>query len=137
MNVERQTWRVLYIEDQPEMVELVRLALRSLRCEVLGAYSAEQGLQLMRESRPDVVLLDLMLSGSDGWRVREAMQSDPQLSRLPVILVTAHVPQMGGSSTRALPRADGYVLKPFSLAQMRSTVQSVLMQHAAVDAQPA
>ena len=75
---------MLYFDDQPEMIELVQLALRRLDFEVCGANDGLQALDLMRNTR-----LDLMLPGWDGWQVTEAMQADALLKHLPVILVTA------------------------------------------------
>ncbi len=119
-------YTILYIEDQPEMIELVQLALRRLGCDVLGVTDGPQALDVMRRSRLDLVLMDLMLPGWDGWQVTEAMQADARLRQLPVILVTARVPN--DRTGRRPPRADGYITKPFSLAELRSTVQSVLGQ---------
>ncbi|MCX6033121.1 MAG: response regulator [Chloroflexi bacterium] len=122
---------VLYIEDQPEMVDLVRLTLRRLGCEVVGATDGREGLALMRKLRPDVVLLDLMLPGSDGWEIRAAMLADEALRQTPVILVTARAPGVAPVGGRPLPPADACVTKPFSLGEIRSLVQTVLQQHAA------
>ncbi len=119
------SYKILYIEDQPEAIELVRLALRRIGCEVCGATDGLQGVQLMRELRPDLVLLDLMLPGWDGWQVREAMQADRDLRAMPVVLVTARVASPH-SSVRQLPQADAYITKPYSLLEMRSTIEAVL-----------
>ncbi len=125
----RVPFKILYIEDQPEAIELVRLALRRIGCEVYGATDGCQGVQLMRELRPDLVLLDLMLPGWDGWKVREAMEDDEMLCETPVVLVTARV-ATGVSPGREPPRADAYVTKPFSLIEIRSTIESVLAKRA-------
>jgi two-component system, OmpR family, response regulator VicR len=119
-------YKVLYIEDQPEAIELVRLALRRIDCEVVGAPDGLQGLKLMRQLQPDLVLLDLMLPGWDGWQVREAMGADPELTKIPVVLVTARVANTDPTNGRCLPKADAYVTKPYSLAEIRNTVQSAL-----------
>ncbi len=122
----REQPRVLYIEDQPEMIELVRLTLRRIGCEVLGALDGQAGLQMMRELKPDLVLLDLMLPGSDGWQVRDIMLADETLKRLPVVLVTARVQAVTPAGSRPLPQADAYIIKPFSLTEMRAVVQGIL-----------
>src|SRR5512135_2273137 len=101
-------YRILYVEDQPEAIELVRLVLRRIGCEVFGATDGLQGVQLMRELQPDLVLLDLMLPGWDGWQVREAMQADGELRAMPVVLVTARVAGQTCSG-RQPPPADAYI----------------------------
>jgi CheY-like chemotaxis protein len=118
-------YKILYVEDQPEAIELVRLALRRIGCDVFGATDGLQGVQMMRELRPDLVLLDLMLPGWDGWQVREAMQADADLKYMPVVLVTARVASPN-SNGRQPPPADAYVTKPFSLVEIRNTIESVL-----------
>jgi CheY-like chemotaxis protein len=125
--MEDGTHKILYVDDQPEAIELVRLALRSVGCEVFGATDGLEAMSLMRELHPDLVLLDLMLPGWDGWQVRDAMQADAELSTMPVVLVTARVP-MPNSNVRDLPPADGYIVKPFSLVEIRSTIASLLAQ---------
>jgi CheY-like chemotaxis protein len=124
--MENRPYKILYIEDQPEMIELVQLALRRLNCEVCSAPDGRQALDLMRHARLDLVLLDLMLPDWDGWQVTEAMQADALLKNLPVILVTARVANAWAG--RQPPPAEAYITKPFSLDQLRSAVQSVLRQ---------
>ena len=123
--------RILYIEDQADMIDLVRLALRRLNCEIIGATDGNEGLAMMRQIRPDLILLDLMLPGSDGWQVRSAMIEDPELRDLPVVLVTARLAGTGAITSKPLPQADAYITKPFSVADIRSTVEALLKQRAA------
>jgi len=122
---------ILYVEDQPEMVGLVRLALRQSGCEVFGALDGTEGLRLMRERKPTLVLLDVMLPGLDGWQVRDAMLADETLKKIPVVLVTARVPTGEVLQPRPLSPADAAVTKPFTLADLRSTVQQVLQKQSA------
>jgi CheY-like chemotaxis protein len=126
--MENGSYKILYIEDQPEMIELVRLALKRMGCEVYGVTDGAQGLQMMRDLRPDLVLLDLMLPGWDGWKVRKEMQADADLRDLPVVLVTARVNSIHTPSDKLPPPAAAYVTKPFSLCEIRTTIQSVLSQ---------
>jgi CheY-like chemotaxis protein len=122
--MEDRPCKILYVEDQSEMIELVQLALQCFGCEVRRASDGLQALDWMRSNRVDLVLLDLMLPGCDGWQVVEAMQADALLKDLPVILVTARVAHAG--TGRQPPPAHGYITKPFSLEELRSAVQSVL-----------
>jgi CheY-like chemotaxis protein len=124
--IDKRRYRVLYVEDQPEMIELVRLTLRKSGCDVYGVTDGIQALQMMRELRPDLVLLDLMLPGWDGWQVRKEMLNDSTLRSVPVILVTARVANARLPFERQLPHADAYVTKPFSLMELRAAVQSIL-----------
>ncbi|HEX9118288.1 MAG TPA: response regulator [Anaerolineae bacterium] len=126
-----KTYQILYVEDQPEAVNLMRLALRKIGCEVYGAGDGILGVKMMKDLRPDLVMLDLMLPGCDGWQVREAMQADEGLRDTPVVVVSARVP-LGTRNDRQPPAADAYVTKPFSLAEIRSTVSRILSLPAAV-----
>ena len=126
--IKQPHWRILYIEDQTEMIDLVRLALQSMGCDVYGASDGALGLSMMREVAPDLVLLDLMLPGLDGWKISGEMRDDPALRRVPVVLVTARVQFTASPHGRPLPEADAYVTKPFSLAQIRATVAAVLQR---------
>ena len=119
---------ILYIEDQPDIIDLVRLALRRMDVLVHSAVDGEQGIRRMRELKPDLVLLDLMLPGWDGWHVRDLMLADPELREIPVVLVTARMPINLGSEGDALPPADAYITKPFALSDMRSTIERILVQ---------
>ncbi len=127
--------RILYIEDQPDMIDLVRLALRRLNCDIVGATDGNEGLALMRQMRPDLILLDLMLPGSDGWQIRSAMIEDPELCDIPVILVTARLAGTGAVTSKPLPQADAYITKPFSVADIRAAVETILHRRASESAQ--
>jgi CheY-like chemotaxis protein len=82
---------VLVVEDNAEMARLLSRMVRSVsrRYQVSVAGNGEQALTLMREQRPDVVLLDLVLPTLDGYGVLEAMRADPGLDAIPVIVITA------------------------------------------------
>jgi CheY-like chemotaxis protein len=124
--MEDRSWKILYVEDQPEMIELVRLTLRRMSCEVYGVTDGRQAVEVMHDWRPDLVLLDLMLPGWDGWQISKAMQADAELKELPVVLVTARVNTT--AADRQPPPAAAYITKPFSVGEIRSTVQFVLDQ---------
>ncbi|HLE03882.1 MAG TPA: response regulator, partial [Anaerolineales bacterium] len=81
--------RVVCIEDEPEMIDLVRLILGRRGFEVVGANGGLEGLALVASEKPDLVLLDLMMPDMDGWEVYQRMKSDEALRDIPVVVVTA------------------------------------------------
>jgi two-component system, OmpR family, response regulator VicR len=81
--------RLLYIEDEPEMIELVKLILARRGFEVIGANGGREGLEAIRSLLPDLVLLDLMMPDMDGWDVYQQMKADLATQKIPVIIITA------------------------------------------------
>src|SRR3989304_5866004 len=96
------TNRVVCIEDEPEMIDLVRLILSRKGFQVVGAMGGREGLEVISREKPDLVLLDLMLPDMDGWEVYQKMKSDDDLREIPVIVGT--VPA-AGASTKGLDAA--------------------------------
>ncbi len=113
---------ILYIEDERPMLELVREALKMSGHNVIGALSGQEGLDMMQTRKPDLVLLDLMMSGLNGWDVYRAMKSDEGLADVPVIVVTAKVPRYGGRIIADLPPVDDYITKPFDVTRLIRSV---------------
>lgn len=81
--------RVLCIEDHPEMIELIRLILGRQGFEVEGAVGGREGLRIMRDNPPDLVLLDLMMPEMDGFDVIEAIRARKDLADTRIIVITA------------------------------------------------
>src|SRR5688500_6047039 len=81
--------RVVCIEDEPEMIDLVRLILSREGFDVIGAPGGIEGLNVIEDLQPQIVLLDLMMPDMDGWEVYQRMKSNPNTSHIPVIVVTA------------------------------------------------
>jgi CheY-like chemotaxis protein len=85
----RRAKKVVVIEDEPEMVDLVKLILGRKGFELIGAVGGQEGLEIVRREKPDLVLLDLMMPDMDGWEVYQRMKADVELKDIPVIVVTA------------------------------------------------
>ena len=118
--------RVLCIDDEPGVVELVGLILRSQNIQVDGANSGKSGLQMMRESRPDAVLLDVMMPEMDGWEVYKHMRADDELKDIPVIIVTARNSSFEEIIARERAGVSDYVTKPFLPDDLRKSLSNVL-----------
>jgi len=99
---------VLVIDDDPEMVLLLERALEGSHYRVVGALSADDGLHRARETRPDAILLDVMMPETDGWRALHRLKSDPRTARIPVVMHTIVADQALGFSLGA----TDYLVKP-------------------------
>jgi CheY-like chemotaxis protein len=107
--------RVIYIEDEPELIDLVRLILNRKGYEVHGANGGREGLELVAKELPDLVLLDLMMPDMDGWDVYQKMKADQATQDIPRLLLPQKHRALIGFLT-AYCKADDYISKPFSLS---------------------
>ncbi len=120
--------QVVCIEDDPEMIELIRLILHRRGVQVHGATSGETGLQLARELRPDLILLDLMMPGMDGWEVYQQIKADENIRATPVIIVTAKAQSIDKVLGLRIAKVDDYIAKPFSPQELIDSVEKTLAQ---------
>lgn len=120
------TRRVVYIEDEQEMIDLVRLILSRKGFEVSGANGGREGLDLVRSSLPDLVLLDLMMPDMDGWDVYQQMKAGEATRNIPVIVVTAKAQSIDKVLGLHIAKVDDYVSKPFSPQELVDSVEKVL-----------
>jgi two-component system alkaline phosphatase synthesis response regulator PhoP len=116
---------ILCIEDEAEMIELMRLVLEREGHEVWGAVGGEQGLKLMREKKPDLILLDLMMPGIDGWEVYRQMRADKELTDIPVIIVTAKAQSIDKVLGLQVAKVADYITKPFGPKELIGSVERV------------
>src|SRR5919199_1979334 len=117
--------KILIVDDEPTIVELLEEHLRSEGYETMRAFSGEEALQMLEADIPDLVLLDLMLPGMDGYEVCRLMQRDSRLNHIPVIMLTARnaVPNKVLGYQRG---ADDYVVKPFDPEELSVRVRAQL-----------
>ncbi|MCS6992306.1 MAG: response regulator [Anaerolineales bacterium] len=117
---------ILCIEDEPDMIDLLRIILESKGFEVEGAAGGEEGLQKLRQAKPDLVLLDLMMPDIDGWEVYQQMKSDEATRNIPVIIVTAKAQNVDKVLGLQIAKVDDYIAKPFSPEELLHSVETVL-----------
>ena len=118
--------KVVCIEDEPEMIELIKLILGRRNFELIGAVGGREGLETIRQIKPDLVLLDLMMPDMDGWEVYQQMKADEDLNDIPVIVVTAKAQSIDKVLGLHIAKVDDYVTKPFGPQELLASVQKVL-----------
>ncbi len=118
--------RVLCIDDEPGVVELISLILKTQNIQVDGASSGKEGLAAMRQNPPDAVLLDIMMPEMDGWEVYKEMRADDTLRHIPVIIVTARNSTFEEIIARERAGVNDYVTKPFVPNDLRNSLSRVL-----------
>jgi DNA-binding response OmpR family regulator len=123
---EKKIKRILCIEDEPEMIDLIRLILTRRGFEVSGANGGKEGLEAIRANHPDLVLLDLMMPDMDGWEVYQQMKADESTRDIPVIVVTAKAQSIDKVLGLHIAKVDDYIAKPFSPQELMNSVDAVL-----------
>ncbi len=117
--------KILVVDDESSIVALVEENLALEGYETTHAYSGEEALELMRHDQPDLVLLDVMMPGMDGYEVSRQMRADPQLNHIPIIMLTARssTPDKVMGYSRGV---DDYVTKPFDSDELLVRVRAQL-----------
>ena len=118
--------KVLCIEDEKEMIDLIKLILERRGFEVLGALGGKEGLEVIRREKPDLILLDLMMPEVDGWEVYRQMKADEQVKDIPVIVVTAKAQSIDKVLGLHIAKVDDYVTKPFGPQELLRSINKVL-----------
>jgi len=118
--------KVVCIEDEPEMIDLIRLILSRKGFELIGAVGGREGLETVRRVKPDLVLLDLMMPDMDGWEVYQQMKADEELKEIPVIVVTAKAQSIDKVLGLHIAKVDDYITKPFGPQELLESVYRIL-----------
>ena len=116
---------VLYIEDDLEMIDLVALILSRKGFQVKGAHGGQNGLDMIQKSPPDLVLLDLMMPGMDGWEVYQQIKANEKTAHLPVIIITAKAQDIDKVLGLHIAKVDDYICKPFSPKDLLESVERI------------
>jgi DNA-binding response OmpR family regulator len=123
--------RIVCIEDDPQIIELVRTILGRKGYQVIGAAGGQEGLTLVQVQRPDLILLDLMMPDLDGWEVYRRLKEDPLLAPVPVIVVTARAQDIDRVLGLHVAHVDDYLTKPFTPKQLTDSVERILARRRA------
>lgn len=127
--------RILLVEDESSIVDVVSQALRRHGFEVSTADNGDDALEMLYPVLPDLVLLDLMLPGMDGWEVCRRIRSASETKALPIIMMTARRDERDLVQGLGIG-ADDYIKKPFSLVELVARVKSVIRRTQMVQNEP-
>lgn len=125
MSSQSTALHILVVDDDKDIVRLVRAYLEKANFQVLTAHDGQTALQILRHEHPALVILDLMLPDGDGWDITRLVRADPALTDTPIIMLTARVDDTDKIIGLELG-ADDYITKPFNPREMVARVRSVL-----------
>ena len=119
--------RVLIIEDDADMIELLSVILRRGGYQPVSALGGEDGIRKLREGEADLILLDLMMDDISGWKVLEQIKGDKALSQIPVLIVSARHYLEDPVQTKAhADQFEGYLVKPFIVHDLLIQIKEAL-----------
>ena len=117
--------RILVVDDEPQLVELVQLRLTANGYEVLTAYDGLEGLEKARTEQPDLIILDIMLPTLNGYEVCTTLKQDTRFRHIPIVMFTARTQPKDEQTARDCG-ADAYLRKPFRPEEMLETIGHLL-----------
>ena len=121
--------KILIIEDTQAMIDFVRFVLEQNGFDVTSARGGQEGLDQVRQERPALILLDLMMPGMSGWEVYRRLRTDDEFKDIPVIVVTAKGQKIDKAIGLQIARVDDYIIKPFPPSDLLDSINRVLRRY--------
>lgn len=118
--------KIVYIEDDLEMIDLVKMILNNKGFNVIGAHGGRHGLDTIISEEPDLILLDLMMPDVDGWDVYHQLKSSDETNKIPVIVVTAKAQAIDRVLGLQIAKVDDYISKPFRPNELIDSINKIL-----------
>src|SRR6516162_8094129 len=116
---------ILVADDDPQILTMLGIRLAKKGYQILEAVDGLQTIAMARQHHPDLVLLDVMMPGKNGWEVAKELRSDDQLKNIGIVMLTA-IGELVNEMTSPLYGADAYVDKPFDFADLENKIKKVL-----------
>jgi two-component system response regulator VicR len=120
--------KIMVIDDEPDLVEVVKLILESDGYMVITAGGGEEALDEIEKEKPDLVLLDIIMPRMDGWEVFSRIKSNPKTHEIPVIMLTAKDQRIDKLIGLHVVCVDDYITKPFGRAELLERIKRVLQE---------
>ena len=122
INLDDQDNLVVLVDDDVAMHDLIKRTISKLNLTLLGATNSEKGMELIREIKPKLILLDVLMPGRDGWSLLKECKTDQELKNIPVIMIS----QLNQSNLASSLGANDYLTKPIDRTHFINTVKRVL-----------
>jgi two-component system response regulator VicR len=120
--------KIMVVDDEPDVVDLVKLVLESDGFEVVTAYSGKEALEKIGQEMPDLVLLDIMMPLMDGWEVYSRIKANPKTKDVPVAMLTAKSQSIDKMIGLHVVKVDDYITKPFGRSELLERVKRILKE---------
>jgi two-component system alkaline phosphatase synthesis response regulator PhoP len=108
--------KILVVDDEPEIVEMLRMSLETASYEVVVAYNGQEGIEMTKKERPDAIIMDIMMPEKDGFTAVKELKNDPDYAEIPILVLTAFTEHMANSryakSMGLELEAEDYIDKP-------------------------
>lgn len=119
---------LLLADDDPELIGILLKRLQVLECEIITASNGEAALSLIRERKPDAVVLDVMMPHMNGWEVCKAIRTDEEIKDTPVMMLTG-IGENLNEMTSPLYGANDHIDKPFDFSELLFKIRRLLAHH--------
>jgi two-component system, OmpR family, response regulator VicR len=120
--------KIMVVDDEPDVVDLVKLVLESDGFSVVTAYSGKEALEKIDREMPDLVLLDIMMPQMDGWEVYSRIRANPNTKDIPVAMLTAKSQSIDKMIGLHVVKVDDYITKPFGRSELLERVKRILRE---------
>ena len=119
--------RILIVEDERQMVEMMKMRLEANDYEVLAAYDGQEGLDMAKKEKPDLIILDLMLPKMNGYKVCGLLKKDARYAKIPIMIFTAKAQEEDKKLGEEIG-ADGYLTKPFEPETLLGKIKELIKE---------
>ena len=119
--------KILVVDDEPSIIKMLGARLQASGYEVASAMDGVKGLEMARREKPDLIILDLMLPGMDGYKICALLKKDARYSKIPIVLFTARA-QEKDEEMGFECGANAYLKKPFNSRELLAKIEGLLAQ---------
>lgn len=118
--------KILFVDDEPDLIFLVSKMLEKEGYDVATARSGEECLEILKKKKPDLILLDIMMEGIDGWEVCKKIKEDKRTKNIPVVMLTVRTSNDSKRRSFEYAHCDAHIDKPFAREELIATIKKLL-----------